>query len=98
MPIDLHNHIYMDEFFDGVSTRFAAHRPRMVHHQGDVYRFEMKDWSYTPIWAELFSVERRLAHMDRLGIAMQALSVVPFLFWHNAEQDLQIELARSQND
>ena len=96
--IDVHTHLIPPGWEDW-ATKFGGERwPRLVEHDacratimtGEQFFRDVDDRSWNP--------ERRLEDMDRLGIAMQALSPPPVMFCYWADAGAAEAFARMQNE
>lgn len=96
--LDVHTHILVKGCFGRLAKKHPIYVPRIsAGSDGD---YVLTGWNRAagPVPCSLLDIHVRLEEMDRLGINMQALSVVPTLFFYNVEAEATLELSRAQND
>ena len=97
-PIDVHTHIFPRRWDDWAGRYGGRGWPRLV---GDpdagctLYLGETFNRNLEP---EAFDPVRRIADLDRLGIAIQVLSPPPPMFCYGADGPAASEFCRMQND
>src|SRR5262245_27199696 len=94
--IDVHTHVIAADLPD-FRERQAGPWPRLIR-QGDTATIYTGDEVFRAVDSRLFSPDRRLEDMDRLGISQQVLSPPPVLFCYWASGEPALELAQRQND
>lgn len=98
MNIDIHSHLLSEKAFDGLDNEAKKYRPRMVEEpSGDLFML-IRDHKYGPIPIHLLDVEERIRDMDKEGVDIQAVSIVPFTFFHEIEDRLASAICQAQND
>ena len=95
--VDIHCHVLTPKAAEMVAGHAAATRhPREEYANERTRQVNREQAERTRI--QFTSVEKRLAHMDRMGIDIQAISPSPNQTYYGAEPDLGIATARVVND
>lgn len=98
MRIDVHTHILPREWPD-LAERYGDPRwPRLEHMDSCSARIMVGESVFREVTEQLYSVERRLADMERTGVERQLLSTVPVMFSYWADPGRTRELARYLNE
>ena len=95
--VDLHAHVVLADAFESAGPYGPFHGD---DENGAEY-FRVGDYTMKPIpyrGSVFMDVERRLAEMDRVGIAVQMLSPNPLTFFGGIEPAPAVDVARATND
>ena len=95
--IDMHNHFIAPEAIDFLAREGRRYATRIVERDGRRF-FLIKESALRPIDGAISNADARIADMDREGIAMQAVSCVPFLMYPEVAPDLGLAIAQVNND
>ena len=96
--IDVHTHI-MPPAWEDFAQRYAAEGwPHTIRHDACSAAIMLGGKHFRDVDDRSFSPERRIADMDRLGIAAQLLMPIPVMFCYWGDPDRTAELARLHND
>jgi aminocarboxymuconate-semialdehyde decarboxylase len=95
--IDLHNHLIAPELIDFLSREGSHYATRIIEREGRRF-FLIQEKAMRPIDGPISNPSARIADMDREGIAIQAVSCVPFLMYPDVSSDLGLAIARVNND
>ena len=95
--IDLHNHFIAPEVIDFLAREGEAFATRIVERDGRRF-FLIQESAMRPIDGPISDAALRIADMDREGIAMQAVSCVPFLMYPEVAADKALAIAQVNND
>jgi aminocarboxymuconate-semialdehyde decarboxylase len=97
-PIDLHTHLIPPDWEDWAS-RFGGERwPRLVRRDACRATIMTGQQFFREVDDRVWSAERRIEDMDRLGIGCQALSPPPVMFCYWADAPAAAAFARMQNE
>jgi aminocarboxymuconate-semialdehyde decarboxylase len=96
--VDVHTHA-IDPDFSALPGR-SGNVPRLsVQRLGDTQaRIMLDGMPYRTVDDRCWSPDRRIADMDREGIAIQVLSPIPVTFCYDAQPEPAAKLASEQND
>ncbi len=95
--IDMHNHFAAPEvieFLAGEGVHFAT---RIVEREGRRF-FLIQEKAMRPIDGPISDASARISDMDREGVAIQAISCVPFLMYPEVPANLGLAIAQVNND
>ena len=95
--IDMHNHLIASEVIDFLAREGKHYATRIIEREGRRF-FLIQETAMRPIDGPISNAAARVADMDREGIAMQAISCVPFLMYPDVSADLALAIARVNND
>lgn len=95
--IDMHNHFIAPEVIEFLSREGKHFATRIVERDGRRF-FLIREKALRPIDGPISNSAARAADMAREGIAIQAISCVPFLMYPDAPRDLGLAIARVNND
>src|SRR5215469_2606144 len=85
--IDMHNHLIAPAVIDFLAREGKPYATRIVERDGRRF-FLIQETALRPIDGPISDPTARVADMEREGIAMQAISCVPFLMY----PDVSVEL------
>jgi aminocarboxymuconate-semialdehyde decarboxylase len=98
MHIDLHTHFLPPDWEDW-AAKFGGNRwPRLEHCDACTANMMVGDRLFRRVTDQCWSPERRIADMDRLGIAKQVISPVPIMLCYWAEAEPCRAFSRLQNE
>jgi aminocarboxymuconate-semialdehyde decarboxylase len=95
--VDMHNHFIAPEIIDFLSREGSHYATRIVERGGRRF-FLIQEKALRPIDGPISNANARIADMDREGIAMQAISCVPFLLYPDVPNDRALAIAQVNND
>lgn len=95
--IDMHNHFIAPEVIDYLSREGRHFATRIVERDRRRY-FLIQEKAMRPIDGPISDPDARAADMAREGIAIQAVSCVPFLMYPEVPGDLGLAIAQVNND
>ena len=95
--IDLHNHFIAPEVIDFLAREGAHFATRIVEREGRRF-FLIQESAMRPIDGPISDASKRIADMGREGIAIQAVSCVPFLMYPEVPAARGLEIAQVNND
>lgn len=95
--IDMHNHLIAPEVIDFLAREGKHYATRIVERDGRRF-FLIQEKAMRPIEGPISNVAARIADMDREGIAIQAISCVPFLMYPDVANDLGLAITQVNND
>src|SRR5580658_1132527 len=95
--IDMHNHFIAPEVIAFLAREGEHFATRIVERDGRRF-FLIQESALRPIDGPISNATLRLADMDREGIAMQAISCVPFLMYPEVAADKALAVAQVNND
>ncbi len=98
MNVDIHAHVLTERAMARLRAYSAEQAPRLLQRTAEHAVLEMGEFRYRPLPAGAWDLDRRLADMDRTGVDVQALSVVPFLFRYDLDPELGGSFARILNE
>lgn len=98
MRIDVHTHIVPQRWDDFAGKYGGGNWPRLVHDGPCRATIMTGDEAFRRVTDQVFSPERRIEDMDRLGIQMQVLSPPPIMFCYWAEPRAAQAFCRVQNE
>jgi len=100
MVIDIYTHIFPEEFVKELRKKYKMHVPRMIRDSNRKLRMLINGKRHGPWpWMDiLYDPKKRIKDMDREGVDLQVLSVVPFTLVYEEDPEFGIALARAQND
>jgi aminocarboxymuconate-semialdehyde decarboxylase len=94
--VDVHAHVLTERMIERLVALAPDHAPRIAK-QGAAWSLTVEGIVVdTP--ATLWDLSTRLAEMDRRGVDVHLLSVVPLVFGYNLDPRLAARLAAAQND
>ncbi|MBI1848678.1 MAG: amidohydrolase family protein, partial [Candidatus Rokubacteria bacterium] len=96
--IDVHTHVLPVRWPDYAARHGGARWPRLEGDPASACRFFVGDAFDRTLGPEAFDPLRRIAHLDRCGIAGQVLSPPPDLFCYFADPAGALDFCRLQND
>jgi aminocarboxymuconate-semialdehyde decarboxylase len=95
--VDMHNHFIAPEIIDFLAREGSHYATRIVERGGR--RFVLiQEKALRPIDGPISNANARIADMDREGIAIQAISCVPFLMYPDVPNDRALAIAQVNND
>jgi aminocarboxymuconate-semialdehyde decarboxylase len=95
--IDLHNHLIAPEVIDYLAREGAGYATRIIERDRRRF-FLIQESAQRPIDGPISDVSARLVDMEREGIAVQAVSCVPFLMYPEVSVELGLAIAQVNND
>ena len=95
--IDMHNHLVAPELIDFLAREGKHYATRIVERDGRRF-FLIQEKALRPIDGPISDAAARMADMEREGIALQAISCVPFLMYPDVANDLGLAIAQVNND
>ena len=95
--IDMHNHLVAPEVIDFLAREGKHYATRIVERDGRRF-FLIQEKAMRPIDGPISDAAARIADMEREGIALQAISCVPFLMYPDVANDLGLAIAQVNND
>ena len=95
--IDMHNHLVAPEVIDFLAREGKHYATRIVERDGRRF-FLIQEKALRPIDGPISDAAARIADMEREGIALQAISCVPFLMYPDVANDLGLAIAQVNND
>jgi aminocarboxymuconate-semialdehyde decarboxylase len=95
--IDVHSHVLPRELIELIRKRPRDYQMR-VEGEGETEKFVRDDKHGTPIYAEFFDADAKVAGMDRKGIDISVLSVTPVVFFYWLAADAALAACRVMND
>ena len=95
--VDLHNHAVTEDVVAFLASEGEHLATRIVDGPGGRVA-RIGESSVRPLHARMCDPAARLADMDRLGIATQAVSCTPFLMYPGADPELGLAVAQVSND
>ena len=95
--IDMHNHLVAPEVIDFLAREGKHYATRIVERDGRRF-FLIQEKAMRPIDGPISDTAARIADMEREGIALQAISCVPFLMYPDVASDLGLAIAQVNND
>ena len=95
--IDMHNHFVAPEVIDFIAREGKHYATRIVEREGRRF-FLIHEQAMRPIDGPISNAHARIADMDREGIAMQAISCVPFLMYPEVDSARGLAIAQVIND
>jgi len=95
--IDMHNHLVAPEVIDFLAREGKHYATRIVERDGRRF-FLIQEKALRPIDGPISDAAARIADMEREGIALQAISCVPFLMYPDVANDLGLAIAQVSND
>jgi aminocarboxymuconate-semialdehyde decarboxylase len=95
--IDMHNHLVAPEVIDFLTREGRHYATRIIERDGRRF-FLIQEKAMRPIDGPISDAAARVADMDREGIALQAISCVPFLMYPDVANDLGLAIAQVNND
>jgi aminocarboxymuconate-semialdehyde decarboxylase len=95
--IDMHNHFIAPEVIAFLAREGEQFATRIVERDGRRF-FLIQESAMRPIDGPISNAALRIADMDREGIAMQAVSCVPFLMYPEVAADKALAIAQVNND
>jgi aminocarboxymuconate-semialdehyde decarboxylase len=96
--IDIHAHIVPEEALAALERENKKLAPRRVTTEPGKQFLVLHDGTHVPADPGMFDVELRLAHMDRIGMSVQALTVVPTLVYYDLEPAVSLAFAQILNE
>ncbi len=95
--IDVHAHFFPERYLDLIAREGGPHRARIDRSDPKGPRIVLRDSPTLPLDPTYWDLDRRRKAMDRVGVAVHALSLTaPMVYW--ADGDLGQRLAASVND
>ena len=95
--IDMHNHFIAPEVIAFLAREGEHFATRIVEREGRRI-FLIQESAMRPIDGPISNAAARIADMDREGIAMQAVSCVPFLMYPEIAAEKALAIAQVNND
>ena len=95
--IDMHNHFIAPEIIDFLAREGKHFATRMVERDGRRFLL-IQEKAMRPIDGPISNARERIADMEREGIAVQAVSCVPFLMYPDVDAALGLAIAQVNND
>jgi aminocarboxymuconate-semialdehyde decarboxylase len=95
--VDVHSHVLPREIMDAIRQRPRDFQMR-VEGEGDGEVFVRDDKHSTPVYAEFWDADAKVAGMDRKGIDISVLSVTPVVFFYWLDADHGLAASRLMND
>jgi len=95
--IDMHNHLVAPEVTDFLAREGKHYATRIIERDGRRF-FLIQERAIRPIDGPISDATARIVDMDREGIALQAISCVPFLMYPEVADDLGLAIAQVNND
>jgi aminocarboxymuconate-semialdehyde decarboxylase len=95
--IDMHNHLVAPEVIDFLAREGNHYATRIVERDGRRF-FLIQEKAMRPMDGPISDAAARVADMEREGIALQAISCVPFLMYPDVANDLGLAIAQVNND
>ena len=95
--IDMHNHLVAPEVIDFLAREGKHYATRIVERDGRRF-FLIQEKAMRPMDGPISIAAARIADMEREGIALQAISCVPFLMYPDVATDLGLAIAQVNND
>lgn len=95
--IDMHNHLVAPEVVTFLERQGDQYDTQIVERDGQRF-FVIQNTARRPLHARITQVEARLPDMDAEGIAIQAISCVPFVMYPEVSAALGSTIARINND
>ena len=96
LTVDIHAHIMVPEIARLVADQFDPSRDPFLRFGGASTEYNQK--IAPDLLPLLTDPRRRLAHMDRQGVDMQAVAIAPPQYHYWAEPDLGTEISRIANE
>ena len=95
--IDVHAHFFPERYLDLIAREGAPQQARINRSDPKGPSIVLKDSRTLPLEATYWDLDRRRKVMDRVGVAVHALSLTsPMVYW--ADGDLVLRLAAAVND
>jgi aminocarboxymuconate-semialdehyde decarboxylase len=95
--IDMHNHLVAPEVIAFLAREGKHYATRIVERDGRRF-FLIQEKAMRPMEGPISVAAARVADMEREGIALQAISCVPFLMYPDVANDLGLAIAQVNND
>jgi len=95
--IDMHNHLVAPEVIDFLAREGRHYATRILERDGRRF-FLIQEKAMRPMDGPISDPAARIADMEREGIALQAISCVPFLMYPDVANDLGLAIAQVNND
>ena len=95
--IDMHNHLVAPEVIDFIAREGKHYATRIVERDGRRF-FLIQEKAMRPMDGPISDAAARIADMEREGVALQAISCVPFLMYPEVANDLGLAIAQVNND
>lgn len=95
--IDMHNHMIAPEVVSFLEREGARFETRIIERDGGRF-FLIQETAMRPINDKMTRPETRIADMDAEGIAIQAVSCVPFIMYPEVAPDLGLAIAQVNNE
>jgi len=95
--IDLHNHIVTEAVVEFLAAEGHRLNTRIAEEDGTRVA-RIGEAAVRPLHARMCDPAAQITDMDRLGIAVQAVSCTPFVLYPDAPADLGLALAQVNND
>jgi aminocarboxymuconate-semialdehyde decarboxylase len=97
LSVDLHCHVHTPAAAD-LAKQTSVPSPDLIARHGSQRTADRQRDQDVEIHAQLTSVERRLADMDKMGIDVQAISTSPAQYYYRIEPDLCRQTSRIVNE
>lgn len=98
MTVDIHAHVVPQEFITAVAREVPQATPQVTGSGDEWFLTYPSGRRSGPMPPGMFDTGRRLADMDRQGVAVQALSVPPMHFLYGLPDEVAGTAARLHND
>src|SRR5208282_4502343 len=95
--IDMHNHFIAPEVVDFLAREGKHFATTMVERDGRRFLL-IQEKAMRPIDGPISNARERIADMEREGVAVQAVSCVPFLMYPDVDVALGLAIAQVNND
>jgi aminocarboxymuconate-semialdehyde decarboxylase len=95
--VDMHNHFVAPEIIEFLARDGKHFATRIVERDGRRF-FLIQEKAMRPIDGPISDAHARIADMEREGIAMQAVSCVPFLMYPDVDGERALAIAEVNND
>jgi aminocarboxymuconate-semialdehyde decarboxylase len=95
--IDMHNHLVAPEVIDFLAREGKHYATRILERDGRRF-FLIQEKAIRPMEGPISVAAARIADMEREGIALQAISCVPFLMYPDVANDLGLAIAQVNNN
>lgn len=97
MRIDTHNHFLPDVVIEYIRHHGARLNSELVIKDGRTFVLDHAGSSF-PVFHEYYDYKAKVADLDKMGIDMAVLSVVPNTYYYWADVSAALDIARISND
>ena len=98
MKIDVHSHFIPRECLGLTDAKGRTYGPTIGKDASGQEVMVVGGRSFGPIISQLCDPERRLRDIERMGLDMQVISILPFSFFYDIDPDLCLTFCRRAND